>query len=85
MKKYSVSTFTTTLSLVIILIVYYYPTNDWVSGPLLILYILGPLFSVQIVTLLLYYRDKRVLYLKINFITGLLILLLFLFYMYSHY
>jgi len=48
------------LTVIPIVVVNYYPAGDWVSGPLLILYLLVPLLIVQFVLMLFVLeRDKK--------------------------
>ena len=47
------------LTLIPIVVVSYYPVGDWMTGPLLIGYILVPLSIAQLVILLLIFRKKE--------------------------
>lgn len=47
------------LTLIPLVVVDYYPVSDWMSGPLMILYLLIPLSILQLVVTLLRFRKKE--------------------------
>ncbi len=84
MKKIKLEIIFLIISFISLIVINYYPTGDWMSAPLLILFIIFPLMIIQIllmVVLLILKHNKLIL--GIQGIISIFCLILMLYYIFN--
>lgn len=57
-----------------VFVVHFYPTGDWVTGPVLVMFFMAPALVIELVLLAFYSPKRKRLFLVIQFILSLYLL-----------